>query len=140
MACKLYFSQKKIPDEEQVEKIAWSIQDPWVQNWYITHQRRIDEMDFLTYMEELQRVWLPTDWERTIHARVLATSQGDRNFWDWAVELQSTNTLLFSTASHLNEDAMRNQLEASRNTELTEMCRNDMIDEILDYHTWMEAI
>lgn len=54
MGCKAYFSYREIPDEEQVEKITWGIQDPWIQNWYLMNHERINAMSFRRYMLELR--------------------------------------------------------------------------------------
>ncbi len=50
------------------------------------------------------------------------------------------NALLLSTPSYLNEASLRNQLEANRNSELSELCRNDLIDEVPDFHLWLEVV
>lgn len=120
--------------------VTWGILDPYIQNWYIANQRRIDAMDFATYIAELHQVWLPADWEKRVQARVLETPQGDRVFWDWAVEIQSTNALLYDTTSLVSEDALRNQIEASHHAELTTLCQNNQVDDIQDFHTWLEAV
>lgn len=140
MACKAYFRLKEVPDNVQVERIVWGIQDPQIQSWYITNQTRIDVMSFRRYIVELKRVWLPSDWERTTRAKVLSTQQGDKIFWEWAVELQGSNVLLQGTQSHLTEDAIQNQIEANCNPELSEICRNELIDEIGDFNLWLETV
>lgn len=53
MACRAYFQHREVPEDEQVKKVAWGIQDPQVQNWYIANQFQIDMMDFDTYMGKL---------------------------------------------------------------------------------------
>lgn len=91
-------------------------------------------------MVELQRVWLPSDWEWTFRAKVLSMLQREKNFWEWTVELQSTNTLLQGTASYLNEDALPNQIEENWQHELSEVCRNKLTDKIHDFHLWLETV
>lgn len=75
-----------------------------------------------------------------LQAKVLSTPQGDKAFWDWAVEIQSNNVLLQGTTSYLNEDALWNQIEANRWLKLSEACRNELIDEIQDFHLWLETM
>ena len=70
----------------------------------------------------------------------MGTHQGDCPFWDWAMEMQSINTLLYGTALYLNELALQNQLEANRSPELTEVCRHDFIDDVPDYRLWLEVV
>ncbi len=102
--------------------IAWGLQDPQLQEWYITNQERINAMEFSEYMNELQDVWLPSDWERTARTKILSTPQGDRIFWEWALEMQNLNARLLGTLSHLRESALCNQLEPNRNLDLAEAC------------------
>lgn len=63
--CKAYFNNKGIPSMEQVEKIALSFQDAQVQNWCMSNKTRINTMTFKEYMAELQKMWLPSNWEAT---------------------------------------------------------------------------
>ncbi len=56
------------------------------------------------------------------------------------MEMQSINTLLYGTALYPNERALRNQLETNWSPELTEVCRHDFIDDVPDYHLWLEAV
>lgn len=140
MACRAYFSTKGILESEQVERITWGIQDPRMQDWYMTNQARIDAMSFCRYLVELKRVWLPSDWERTTRAKVLSTQQGDKKFWEWVVDLQGTNLLLQGTQSYLMEDTLLNQIEANRHLELSDICCNELVDEIEDFHLWLETV
>lgn len=140
MASKAYFCCKEVADDNQVAKVVWGIQDPQIQNWYLGNQARIEPMDFDTFITELQRYGLPSDWEHTTCANVLGTHQGDRPLGERVMEMQSTNTLLYGTASYLSELSVRNQLEVNQNVDLMTLCQHDFIDNVPDYNLWLEAV
>jgi hypothetical protein len=101
MGCKLFFFHKEIQDEEKVKKVAWGMQDSIVQDWYQNNQEVFDAMTFKNFMSEVRTYWLPTDWSDTVRRRMLASVQGQRPFGEWAIDIQSQNTLLRGTPSHL---------------------------------------
>lgn len=140
MGCKSCFRAKDIPEEEQVGRVAWSFQDPQMQEWYIVNQEQIDAMEFPDYMNELRKVWLPSDWEQTAQAKVLSTLQGDRVFWEWVMEIQNLKAHLRGTASHLSERMIHHQLEANHNPKLVEACHHELIDDMIDLHQWLENV
>ncbi len=113
MVCKSYFWFKDVLDKEKVGRIAWGIQDPHIQSWYMANQEQINNMSFSRYMAELCQVWLPSDWERTLRGKVLSTKQGEQTFWEWVVDIQNVNMLLQGIASYLSKDAIHNQIEAN---------------------------
>ncbi len=71
---------------------------------------------------------------------MLSTQQGEKIFWEWVVDLQGTNVLLQGTQSHLSEDAIGNQIEANRHPDLSEICHNELVDRIEDFHLWLETV
>ncbi|KAG1811897.1 uncharacterized protein BJ212DRAFT_1483600 [Suillus subaureus] len=103
MGCTQFFIHKDVPEEEMVKKVAWGMQDPHIQDWYITNQEEIDVMMFKEYMAEVCSVWLPIGWADTVRRKMLASRQGQRAFSEWAIDVQSQNTLLRGMASHLPE-------------------------------------
>lgn len=61
MGCRQFFKHKKIPAEEQVGTVAWGMQEPTIQEWYLNDQDRMDKLTFKEYMAEVRTYWLPSD-------------------------------------------------------------------------------
>lgn len=118
IGCRQYFKHKGIPAEEQVGKVAWGMQEPTVQEWYIVDQERLDKLTFDAYMAEVRAYWLPTDWADTTRQKMLSSFQGNKTFNDWAIEIQGQNALLRGTPSHMTELALRHHLEAHMQPDL----------------------
>ncbi len=53
ICCRAYFTHKNVPKEEQVRKIAWGVQEPRIQNWYIANQDKINVLDFDDCIQQL---------------------------------------------------------------------------------------
>lgn len=73
MAYKAYFCCKEVPEDEQVTKVIWGIQDSRMQNGYLRNQAHIEAMDFDMFILELHSYGLPLDWEQTTCVKVLGT-------------------------------------------------------------------
>lgn len=140
IGCRQYFKHKSIPAEEQVGKVAWGMQEPTVQEWYIVDQERLDKLTFDAYMAEVRAYWLPTDWADTTRQKMLSSFQGNKTFNDWAIEIQGQNALLRGTPSHMTELALRHHLEAHMQPDLRIEYRSENIAAIEKFRPWTEKI
>lgn len=116
--CTQFFLHKEVKDDKKVKKVAWGMQDPIVKDWYLNDQAKLDALTFAEYMKEVRMYWLPTDWADTVRRKMLASIQGQRPFSEWAVDVQSQNTLLRGTTSHLDDKNLLYHLEAHMNNDL----------------------
>ncbi|KAG8218243.1 hypothetical protein J3R82DRAFT_3842 [Butyriboletus roseoflavus] len=55
-----------MPDQ-QVINIAWNLQDPYIQDWYINDADCLNALSFNEFIKEICKVWLPSDWDATLH-------------------------------------------------------------------------
>ncbi|KAG2095734.1 uncharacterized protein F5147DRAFT_778632 [Suillus discolor] len=140
MGCRQYFKHKDIPVDEQVGKVAWGMQEPSVQEWYLNDQERMDELTFGEYMDEVRAYWLPSDWADTMRQKLLSSCQENKVFSDWAIEVQSLNALLRNTTSHLTELNLRYHLEAHMNADLRTEYRTENVADIAEFRPWTEKI
>jgi len=139
-ACRQFFLQKNVPEDDQVKRVAWGMHDPRLQDWYLTEQDEIDGLSFAEYMVQLREKWLEADWQSKVRNRLLGTPQGARNFYEWAVELQSVNALLRDDPSHLTLQQLRYQIEATMNEELRADCLHDKVNDEEDFHVWLQLV
>jgi hypothetical protein len=83
-----------------------------MQDWNWNNQQHFGAMSFDDFMTEFRSKWLPKNWESDIHRKILGTKQ-ESAFWGWAVKVHRWNALLHNMANHLDDNQLRNQLEAN---------------------------
>ncbi|KAG2346923.1 hypothetical protein BDR05DRAFT_1046205 [Suillus weaverae] len=139
MGCTQFFIHKDVSKKEMVKKVTWGMQDPWIQDWYITNQEHIDLMTFKEYMAEVRSVWLPIGWADTVQRKILASMQGQCAFSEWAMDVQSQNTLLRGTTSHLADINILYHLKSHMNIDLAADYHTENIVEE-DLRKWIEKV
>jgi hypothetical protein len=97
-ACTTYFMHKGIAAEDQVKMVAFGMQDPRLHTWYLAQRAVLDAGTFAEYMTALKNAWLDTHCDTKLRRKVLGSQQGNRGFFEWALELQNQNTLLYGNA------------------------------------------
>ena len=112
MACLGYFEHKDITEDRKVCKILSGLQDNHVQDWIsINHLN----LTFAEFMEEFCSANLPENWEEITRIKLLSMSQSDLSFWDFAINVQTKNSLIHNTLSYLAKEATALNLECHRN-------------------------
>jgi hypothetical protein len=139
-ACTTYFMHKGIAAEDQVKMVAFGMQDPHLHTWYLTQRAVLDAGTFAKYMTALKDAWLDTHWDTKLHRKVLGSQQGNRSFFEWALELQNQNALLYSNAAHLSDIQLCNQLEANICEELTIPVIRAQLADDLTLKKWIEEV
>ncbi|KAG2341963.1 hypothetical protein BDR05DRAFT_1029194, partial [Suillus weaverae] len=100
---------------------------------------RIDLMTFKEYMAEVCTVWLPIGWADTVQRKMLASMQGQRAFSEWAIDVQSQNTLFRGTTSHLADINILYHLESHMNVDLAaDYHAENIVEE--DLWKWIEKV
>ncbi|KIK36119.1 hypothetical protein CY34DRAFT_95004, partial [Suillus luteus UH-Slu-Lm8-n1] len=139
MCCRQFFMHKEVPENEMVKKVAWGMQEPIIQDWYLNDQDRFNSLSFADYIKEVRDYWLPSDWENTVRQNMLSSTQGQRSFIEWAVEIQSKNTLLRDTESYFTDVYLKYHLESHMNPTLRAEYRDECITET-DLHKWIDKV
>jgi hypothetical protein len=139
-ACTTYFMHKGIEAENQVKMITSGMQDAHLHTWYLTQHATLDVGTFNEYMITLKDAWLDTHWDTKLHRKVLGSQQGNCRFYEWALDLQNQNTLLYGNPAHLSDDQLRNQLEVNICDELALPILRAKLAEDLTLKTWIEEV
>ncbi|KAG0696000.1 hypothetical protein DFH29DRAFT_813576, partial [Suillus ampliporus] len=139
-ACATYFMHKSINAEDQVKMIAFGMLDPRLHTWYLTQRVVLDAGTFGAYMTALKDAWLETHWDTKLRRKVLGSQQGSRAFYEWALELQNQNALLYGNAAHLSDVQLRNQLEANICDKLTIPVLRAKLADDLTLKRWIEEV
>ncbi|KAG2335659.1 hypothetical protein BDR05DRAFT_1024893 [Suillus weaverae] len=135
MGCTQFFMHKDVAAEERVKKVAWGMQDPRIQDWYLVNRKELDELTFEAYMAEVG----PIQCDDTVRRKMLASTQGQRTFLEWAIDVQSQNTILRGTPSHLADANILYHLEAHMNADLAADYHAEHIVED-DLKTWLDKV
>jgi hypothetical protein len=139
-ACSTYFMHKGIEAGDQVKMIAFGMQDPRLHTWYLAQRDTLDAGTFDEYLTALKSAWLDTHWDTKLRRKVLGSQQGNRGFYEWALDLQNQNALLYGNAAHLSDIQLRNQLEANICEELTIPVLRANLAADLTLKNWIEEI
>ncbi|KAG1848587.1 hypothetical protein C8R48DRAFT_677239 [Suillus tomentosus] len=139
-ACTTYFMHKEVNAPDQVKMIAFGMLDPRLHMWYLAQRAILDAGTFADYMTALKNGWLDTHWDTRLRKKVLGSRQGTRPFYEWALELQNQNTLLYGNAAHLSDIQLRNQLEANVCNELTTAVLRARLADNLTLREWIEEV
>ncbi|KAG1873150.1 hypothetical protein F4604DRAFT_1681204 [Suillus subluteus] len=139
-ACSTYFMHKNINAEDQVKMIAFRMLDPCLHTWYLTQQAVLDVGTFTAYMTALKDAWLNTHWDTKLRRKVLGSHQGNRTFYEWALELQNQNTLLYGNTAHLSDIQLCNQLEARICKDLVVPILRVNLTDDLTLKKWIEEV
>ena len=139
-ACMNYFIHKKVIADDQVSLIIGGILDDGVGDWIISDRDRLIALPFNAFMTEFRTNYLAEDWEEDTLHKVLSMTQGTGTFWDYAIALQSKNSLLRGTVSHLPDDKLRHQLGAGMETRLSKKVSTEKVNKVADFRKWLNEV
>lgn len=91
-------------------------------------------------MTKFRAAYLAEDWEDLTRHDLLSMTQGHLPFWHWAVRVQSINSLLSNTNSHLDNDQLRHHLEVGMDAKLANKCRNEKSSKVTVFRLWLLEI
>ena len=136
-----YFIAKDIDDDDKVKKILGGFKDVHIRDWISSDRERLLKLEYSAFMEELRLNYLPADWEDNVRTEILGMKMGkDVKFWDWCQEIRALNIVLRGTASHLNDSALRNQLEAALEPSLRVYCSHLKLGKVTVLKDWITAV
>ncbi|KAG2132037.1 hypothetical protein DEU56DRAFT_713546, partial [Suillus clintonianus] len=139
-ACSTYFMHKEIEEKNQVKMVAFGMLDPRLHTWYLAQRNTLDTGTFDEYMTALKDAWLETHWDTKLRKKVLGSQQCSRPFYEWALELQNQNALLYGNPAHLDDTQLRNQLEANLCDDLTTPVLRAKLPSTLTLKVWIEEV
>ncbi|KAG3229868.1 hypothetical protein P692DRAFT_20718138, partial [Suillus brevipes Sb2] len=139
-ACETYFLHKAVAAADQVKMIASGMTDPRLRTWYLNQRATLDAGMFKDYMKALRNAWLESHWANKLRKKVLGSQQGNRTFYEWALDLQNQNALLYGDSMHLSDTRLRSQLEANVCDELTIPILRAKLADNLTLKEWIEEV
>ncbi|KAK7684482.1 hypothetical protein QCA50_012429 [Cerrena zonata] len=140
--CFQYFkTTRKLLAADHVATAATGLQDPLVQDWYMTGCDAFDLLTFTEFVLCMKKRWLNTGWEAEIVTHIIRSRQFENNlFEDWVITLEKKNTLLKGTTFHFDDTRLRDQITANACDNVRDACNLDSIRGILGFKEWKEAL
>ena len=139
-ACKNYFIHKKIMADDQVSLIIGGILDNCVTDWIIAERDHLIALPFDMFMTDFHQNYLAEDWEEDTLHELLSMSQGSSSFWDYAVAMQSKNSLLHSTTSHLPDNKLHHQIGVGMEVRLLKKVSAEKLNKIVEFRKWLNEV
>lgn len=120
LACLNFFSaNKKITDAKCIESILPGLQDLWARDWVATNCTQLVALTFKEFMKELKMEFLPENWDHDLYNWICSSHlKICDNFAAWLNEIRHMNIILCGTDYHLDDDALRRQLDGLLNNDL----------------------
>ena len=120
LACKHYKKHGGKMDAEIVSYIAEGMFKPHLIACYQADQARIDALTLDGYLTKLSQLVLEKNWDHEVLKTILSSSQGNRIFIDWEIEIENLNTILTTSAptKALTRDQLWVQLQSNLNPDL----------------------
>ncbi|KAF9492510.1 hypothetical protein BDN71DRAFT_1497484 [Pleurotus eryngii] len=99
------------------------------------------QMDWDTYKSQMRSLFLASDWVHTTRMEILRLRQpGSKPFINFAFEVMGKNNLLAGTDSFMNDDYMRETLEAVMEQDLSRECNCEGTHLITDFQAWLDEV
>ena len=136
-----YFLAKEIADADKVKKILGGFRCMHIRDWISCECECLVTLSYVEFMSKLRKNYLPLDWEDSVCAQILAMQMHKNiKFWDWCQEMCALNIVLRGMDSHLDDMALRNQLEASLEPGLCTYCSHKKLNKVTDLKKWVQAV
>ncbi|KIM78087.1 hypothetical protein PILCRDRAFT_11524 [Piloderma croceum F 1598] len=140
-SCRNYFIHKKIIADDQVSLIIGGILDSRVSDWISTKHDHLIALSFNVFMIIFHTYYLAEDWEEDTLCDLLSMTQGaNTSFWDFAVAVQNKNSLLHGTTSHLPDNNLHHQINASMEDRLSKKLSSKKVNKVADFHKWLNEV
>ena len=138
--CMNFFIHKKVIPDDQVLLIIDGIMDSHVNDWIISDRDRLVALPFSMFMSKFCLNYLTEDWEEDTLHELLSMTQGTSLFWDYAITIQSKNSLLQGTISHMPNDKLCHQLGANVEIRLFKKVSLEKVNKVLDFCKWLNDV
>lgn len=138
--CEQYFRHKGLASTARVEAVAWGMSGIHAIRWLSANSPHLTSMDWDDYKTHMRALFLPSDWEHTTRMDVLRVQQGSKPFVDFSLELMGKNNLLAGTDSFLNDELVRDTLEANMDRELSRELNRENTNSILPFRDWLDEV
>lgn len=136
-----YLRHKGISGLDMVKTVAYGMGGVRAIRWLAAKGPALPSMDWDEYKTQMRALFLNNDWEHTTRMEILRLRQPSaKPFMDFALELMGKNNLLAGTDSFMNDEYMRETLEAAMEQELSRECNRENTSSIEDFQNWLNEV
>ncbi|KAF4597020.1 hypothetical protein EYR40_007470 [Pleurotus pulmonarius] len=135
-----FLRHKGTPAADMAKTVAYGMTSVHAIHWLAANGPALPSMDWDTYKDQMRSLFLPTDWEYTARMAVLRLKQGSRPFMDFALDAMGRNNLLAGTTSFMNDDFLRDAIEAGMEPDLAAECHRENTNSITDFRPWLDEV
>jgi hypothetical protein len=144
-ACRCFFQNKKLAEEERVLSIIYNFESSAVQAWVMTHHDCLVGLGFVEFFTKFKNKFLPANWKDDLVAMQISM-QSSQAFLTWTESVREANAELAIAGSdyHISEEKLRAHfvprlspaLKASYNSNNT----HGFLDAITDLEAWIQCV
>ncbi|KAJ8694825.1 hypothetical protein PTI98_007470 [Pleurotus ostreatus] len=138
--CENYLRHKNTAPADMVKTVAHGMGGVHAIRWLAACGPSLHKMDWDTYKEQMRSIFLPADWEYTTRMSILRMKQGLRPFIDYALDVMGKNNLLAGTDSFMNNDFIRDAIEAGMEADLAVECHRENTNSVVAFKGWMDEV
>lgn len=139
--CETFLRHKGTADADMVKTVAYGMTGVRAIRWLAAKGPVLPAMDWEEYKLQMRSLFLPSDWEHTTRMDILRFRQPvSKAFMDFALELMGKNNLLAGTDSFMNDEFMRETIEAGMEQELSRECNREGTNQIEEFQRWLDEV
>jgi hypothetical protein len=144
-ACRRYFQHKKIEEENRVPSILYNFESSAIQSWINANQERLATMNFVEFLLEFKKKFLPRTWQDTLVSTQIAL-QGSVSFLTWSESVREANAELNIAKSdyYIPDNKLRNHFVPRLSTTLKASYdahnTHGDLDKIANLDEWIECV
>ncbi|KAF4605735.1 hypothetical protein EYR40_004524 [Pleurotus pulmonarius] len=139
--CEIFLRHKNISGSDMVKTVAYGMSGVRAIRWLAAKGPVLDSIDWDEYKLQMRSLFLPSDWEHSTRMDILRYRQPtSKPFIDFAFELMGKNNLLAGTDSFMNDDFMRETIEAGMEQELSCECNREGTNQIVEFQAWLDEV
>lgn len=139
--CENFLRHKGVTGLDMVKTVAYGMGGVRAIRWLAAKGPVLAAMDWDMYKTQMRTLFLPSDWEHTTRLEILRLRQPNaKPFFDFALEVMGKNNFLADTDSFMNDEYMREVLEAAMEQELSRECNRENAPQIADFQEWLETV
>ncbi|KAF9502274.1 hypothetical protein BDN71DRAFT_1425974 [Pleurotus eryngii] len=139
--CETYLRHKGTSNADMVKTIAYGMVGVRAIRWLAAKGPALASMGWEEYKSQMRALFLASDWEHVTRMDILRFRQAtSKPFIDFALELMGRNNLLAGTDSFMDDDFMRETIEAGMEQELSRECNRENTNQIKDFQRWLDEV
>ncbi|KAF9492968.1 hypothetical protein BDN71DRAFT_1375618, partial [Pleurotus eryngii] len=139
--CEIFLRHKNVPSADMVKTVAYGMSSVRAIRWLAAKGPVLGAVDWDKYKLQMRSLFLPSDWEHSTRMDILRYHQStSKPFIDFAFELMGKNNLLAGTDSFMNDDFMRETIEAGMEQELSRECNREGTNHIIEFQAWLDEV